>query len=931
MLAKDKKEKGRKVSICCRDLEIRLERRKLPGVYFSPFGTGSLELMLIDGLNRERYNAKAAGVRKIPLSQQAKPHRKFIEYIVEVKNLRRKNLFLEVRLGITFSSQGKKYWDGSSDPIRIKPGKKYLAANADPVEEPAPLRDFEFPDTFLGKSAVEIHHLMGGQFGGVATPFVFPAAGIYEGKNGMALGVHPDSFHSYFSSGIEPCGEESSFFYSAVKMVIAPGKVERVRFVIMPFPAEEEYRGLLSAYYSAFPRHFSNAKDVPAQIFGNCLLSDYLDIYRLDSLILEYVRRTAGDKAWNWLYAPHQKTGVIDPEEDTWEKEGEAWSKWNAPELQGISLQEFRSILKKAISTMEPEVPQFSYVILQRCRWSLAAQKYPDAILRRSDGTPNVSPMMCVLPGEGQIITVFAYGNSFARDVRRGIKRFLNRYGNCGIAFDNAVGTGMHFTDRVMPGAAFTHGKIYSAEALPYKSMMEYVRSIKIGNRRRFVAANTPGHYAVAARVDVGLLENRDPLWRRNMRYLLGKKPFTWSAHAAKNARLAERQALEAILEGISLYGGPFSSVSGKWKEYRREVNFLMRLGWNPLRGAQVNKPLRLERFGSGSNSSLVAGNPTDTVKIATLTINPPPGNKTYTLFSLEGNRISWKRNSRGALVTRFRIGARKYKIFKGIISLSLDSAKIEICDISWEEGEIFALIRLSRPAKGKIAIYLPEGKFLKKCTFNGKVIDDISQKQLNLPPLVKIELEMEDELFIAPELKDIKTFPFLKEGHPNAEIMPLAGEKATALCNRLSDFFTFWDIWNRSLDDRGKPLDKRTTYPPLPLRPDSKSQPTLSDPLVSLLEKPEKILRLPIVEKIDTRKNLVAVGVIQKENIWEKYLSPEAHKALQEGRPIIEMQKHQAGKILIVSGRDENLARKALLALLSILDDQYPLKERRI
>jgi len=929
-MSTENKKGKEKTTLSCGDLQIHSEHRKPGENYFSPLGEGSLELILINGLNGEQYNYRKAKNREISLFWEAKPHRKFIEYTVEIKNLRGKNLLLETRLGITFSPRGKKYWDGWRDPIKIKPGKKYLATNADPVEEPAPLRDFEFPDVFLGKSAVEIHQLMGGQFGDTATPFVFPASGIYGDKTGIALGVHPDSFHSYFSSGIEPCGENSSFFYSAVKMVIAPGDVARVRFVIMPFLAEEEYRSILDAYYHAFPRYFSSDKDVPEQIFGSCVLLNYLDTYRLDSLIHEYIRRTAGRKVWSWLYAPHQKTGVIDPEEDTWDQQGEAWSKWNAPELQGISLEGFRSILKKVIETMEPEVPQFSYVILQRCRWSLAAQKYPDAILRRSDGTPNVSPMMCVLPGEGQIITVFAYGNSFARDVKRGIKRFLNRYGNCGIAFDNAAGTGMHFTDKVLPGSSFTHGKIYSAEALPYKSMMQYVHSIKIGQRRRFVAANTPGHYAIATCVDVGLLENRDPMWRRNMRHLLGSKPFVWSAHAAKNKHLVELQALEAILEGISLYGGPFNSVKGKWKKYRKEVHSLMRLGWTPIRGARINAPLRLERFGKSLPSSLVAGNPTDKTYTATLTLNPPPDNKTYTLFVPEKEHIRWEENSTGGLTTRFRIGARKYKILKGIISLSLHSATIKTGDISWKQRKLSARISLPRPSRGKIAIYLPEGIFLKKCTLNGKIID--TKIQLSLPSSVIIEIETEDKLFIAPNREEVKRFPFLHErGDTHAEIIPLGGENASVLCQRLSDFFAFWDIWNRSLDEKGRPLDKRITIPPPPLFPDSKPRPIPSDPLIPLLEKPEKILRLPIVKKGDKRKNLIAVGVIQKGNIWEHCLSPKAHQALKEGRPIIETQEYEGRKMLIVSGKDADLAREALFSLLSLLDEIYQLKERRI
>ena len=93
-------------------------------------------------------------------------------------------------------------------------------------------------------------------------------------------------------------------------------------------------------------------------------------------------------------------------------------------------------------------------------------------------------------------------------------------------------------------------------------------------------------------------------------------------------------------------------------------------------------------------------------------------------------------------------------------------------------------------------------------------------------------------------------------------------------------------------------------------------------------MEKPEKILRLPVVEKVDTRKNLIAVGVIQKGTTWEHRLSPEAYQALKEGRPILEVQEYEGKKVLVVSGKDAGLAREALLSLFSLLDETYQLKE---
>lgn len=396
------------------------------GCFRSSFAEGTVEIVLINGKTGERTlftkEMEASGAVLRTVRQQGK----YTEYALEISNTGNDILLLEVRLCVSVSPDGARYWDGWSDEVRLEKGREFFASNADAVEHPAPLRDTEFPEAFLGKKGVEIHRLMGGQFGGPATPLVFPVSGVFRGKNGIAIGVHPDSFHSYFSSGVEPCKGGYSRFYSAVKLVVAAGKSEKVRFVILPFDAREGYRGIIDAYFKAFPEKFTSDPLAPRQFFGPGTTFLYLQAHRWGKLTLEYVRRMLGREVWHWLYAPHQKTGIVDPEEDTFEKEPEAWMTWNhAPEMQGISLKEFRKLLKSAIAVLEPEVPQMSYVILQRCRWSLAEQKYPDAIMRRSDRTANMSPMMRVLTGEGQIITMFAYGNSFAGDMRAGIKRFL--------------------------------------------------------------------------------------------------------------------------------------------------------------------------------------------------------------------------------------------------------------------------------------------------------------------------------------------------------------------------------------------------------------------------------------------------------------------------------------------------------------------------
>jgi len=904
----------------CENLNLALDGRPSGlGPYDCPFGKGPVELLIVDGITCRRRTAETARPAKsvsngwaaklktadgIAGDVSVKPRRRFIEYVIDIKNKARSRRFLEIRLAIRFNPRTVKYWDGWSDPVAVKPGVRHLAANADPADDPAPLHDTKFPEAYfkvLGKGAEEIHKLMSEEFGGPAAPYVFPASGVFRRSNGIILGLHPDSFHSYFSSGVEPAGKKSSRFYYSVKMVVEPQGAERVRFVQMAFDAAEQYRGILSAYYSAFGRTFSPAPDAPEELFGNGGISNYLSAYRLGGLVLELFRRKYGDAGWSWLYAPHQKTGIIDPEKDTWDKEPEAWSTWDAPELHGITLAGFRRLLKKAVSTLEPQYLQLSYVILQRCRWSLAVQKYPDAILRRSDGTPRYSPMMCVLRGEGPILTAFAYGNSFARDVRAGIRRFLTRYRNAGISFDNAVATGMHFADGPFPGAAFTHGKIYSAEALPYMTMMKFVRSIRIGGRRRLVAANTPGHYAVAALTDVGLLETRDPRWRRNMRHLLGAKPFIWSGHAATDKEKAELQALEAILEGIYLYDGPYDKPDGKWKKYRSEVLELSRIGWNPLRGGRVKPPIRLERFGSGLGSRFVVGNPLSRDRIAQLSVNAQKGDKEVVLFALEGKRLKWKRKG-NRFTTSVKIPARGYRILKGLVCIQIDPSNVRSYDVSLRKSRLSAVVRIEKEVSGCIRLSLPSGKISKGFFVNRRKIENVSAERIALSRSTYISLLLEDEVRVFPDKKSVANFPFLKGERSNSNIIPLAGKNADRLAGRLQDYFAFYDAWNRCL------AGQEGQFPKLP----------------------EKILRIPIAKSKSSGANLAAVGVIESNSSWGRRLSAGGRRALRQGRPVIEAIRDKNSRLLIVGGADEAAAKKALFSLLSILDEKYVLKKGR-
>jgi hypothetical protein len=505
---------------------------------------------------------------------------------------------------------------------------------------------------------------------------------------------------------------------------------------------------------------------------------------------------------------------------------------------------------------------------------------------------------MRVLAGEGPILTAFAYGNSFARDVRAGMKRFLTRYRNAGISFDNAVATGRHFADGPFPGAAFTRGKVYSAEALPYKTMMEFVRSIRLDGRRRFVAANTPGHYAVAALTDVGLLENRDPRWRRNMRHLLGTKPFIWSGHSATDREKAELLALEAMLEGIYLYHGPYDAPDGKWKDYRIEVLELSHIGWNPLRGASVNAPLALERFGSGGGSRYVVGHFTNTARTARISVDLKRGDSEVVLFAVEGQRLQWRRKG-SRLTASVKIPARGYRILKGLVSIKIKPSQIKSYDITWQKDLLSAKLSLTEETRGSLRLFLPPGKTLKELRINRRRVGDVSAGDVELTRTCTVSVTMENDVFVSPGKERVKSFGFLKARKPNSEIVPLAGEEAGELAGRLQDYFAFYDVWNRSL------------------RRQNGQSPVL----------PERILRIPIARGKAAAANRAAVGVIGSRSAWAKKLSREARKALSEGRPVIEVTPHRKRRLLIVGGKDEATARKALFSLLCILDEKYVLK----
>jgi len=501
-----------------------------------------------------------------------------------VSNKGTKRRLLELRLGLPIAvGKGCKYWHGRGSERLASADSYLLARNADPV--------LRHPSS--GRTSKYIRSCL-------------PMSCLYSERFGIAIGLEPHQFLSYFSSGVEPARSSRDSFYSSSKLVIDPGKEESVEFLLYAFPSRHGWRQALALYYHFYPDIFET--DADGRIFGVGLGGRFSTPAVFDPLWDEHCRRFY--TSWMWSYAPFCTTGDSYPDEVH-----------DRTEIRGYkTVDDLRNAVRQGTRTLERTVAAFNYIIPQFCELGLAEKKYQDSWWVRADGSfpkPNVGVL-----NKEQLRRVYAWGNSYAENCLREIEQILTDFAPTGIAFDNASGGGKHYGGGVTrsPGRAFDSEtkEVYSIEAVAYGKLMQKVRSVSTRGQRGAVAANTPITYLTAFYSDVGLLEHSPSRLPNGtphpLRVLMGRKAVSWwmpslAPKQWKHVPLTKENLaihrLWCYLTGSTPYVSALQH-SPRTSDETPTLIQLARSGWRPVTGATASdKNLLIERFGEGLGAFL--------------------------------------------------------------------------------------------------------------------------------------------------------------------------------------------------------------------------------------------------------------------------------------------------------------------------------------
>ncbi len=610
-------------------------------------------IVLIDG---KRKRELTSAQRNIHLKCKKHHFKTHTAYQIALKNISREQRWLEVRLLLPINSKKNwLYWDGYQERKVIK-DKEILAENAEPVGKRSVIKEINalFPETYRKGEGFVVGKMFK-EFSGPNTLMVFPMSCVYSKDAGLALGIEPHQYLSYYSSGIE----DNNFYYTT-KVVIDSHQEEKITFILYQFLPDYGWRSSLDRYYRIYPDCFNPREGLDSRLTGIGVGGDFLRFCQTGNLWNKSSRRIGA--SWTWSYAPFHRTGNWYPEKRNWNKKimagwmggtEETEKKYpgryqRKPLLSNLSLKEFRHLVKKGYRIANKSTAVMSYIIPQLCEENLARREFPDSIWERYQGKEHRSGDPGVLANGEKALKMYAYGNKFGNYTKRMIQKILSAFKPAGIAFDNTEGVTTHFGGGIKksPGRSFTEKRVYVTQGIAYAKLMESVRNYRKG--KYAVASNTPGTYLTCRFSDVAIIESwHNPVWALNLRNMMGKKPIVWWGGPKE-----KKDVKDYILFCLRTGGFPNgswlgSSIGGKAlvedpfvAKAIPIIHNLARAGWQPIPALKGDKRLFLERFGEGSQTLFSIINPTrDNIKsVVTVDNHYLDGNYLFREYS--GKRI---------------------------------------------------------------------------------------------------------------------------------------------------------------------------------------------------------------------------------------------------------------------------------------------------
>ncbi len=494
--------------------------------------------------------------------------------------------------------------------------------------------------------------------------YTFPLACAYGDKQGMAVGITPDSIVSSLRPGIRRIAKRSELFYET-RLVVDAKNPQKVTFVSYPFQQNFGYLDAVQDYYGLFPKAFHPKEGLDSRIYG--VGGHIRSSYRTGRLALNSARR--GNTNWEWSYTPWVRSGDWYPEKADWVEGTDVIGQYeNYRDKKKGTWEEYHDARVKQFANGNKTSAMFYYILIKDINVEFL-KRYPGSSLVYKTGKTHVGGMGAI-PGE-KTSYCSPYGSGLSDWLEDEVRKVVKNYEISGFAFDMTnhriddygsgqlkCGVGRTFDD---------DGQIYSPDTISSILMADAVHKLSRGGKRMGVIANQALNMNSCFPVfhADGVMHEGLPYWCPEnaaiLRLMSGRKPMTfWGGVGFRRisfirwSRIQDQKTIVDIRAGLAKHAlftclrlgvTPMDEAAdsrgmGAWLPTLLKIK---RLGWNPVPAVISSSPkLWIGRFGDGTQTIITITNPKrQRIKADLTVLNKYLGSQAYVFVKKDGQVLS--------------------------------------------------------------------------------------------------------------------------------------------------------------------------------------------------------------------------------------------------------------------------------------------------
>lgn len=640
----------------------------------------------------------------------------------------------------------------------------------------------------------------------------FPLCCAYSGQTTIAIGIEPLQYFSYLETTFTPSDAKSEV-RSAVRIVVDPGKAETVAFAAYAFDGDQGYASALGKYYDLFPDAFRASPAVDPRVSDNGATYTAWTGRPQPEICRRF------HAGWEWCYAPFRRTG-------DWLGKKEYWDYQPARdfgEARKLSLEKFQEWRRdQMLNGRLCNVAMMFYV--PSCVWCeerLAKEVYADSLttdpkVKTYFDTPWVT-------GHDNELRMYPWGNKFGEACMADMKQIADSLDIAGFAFDTAEGGAKYRGPGVKnsPGRAWDEEGVYCDEGMAIGKMMDYVHSLKKGDRPLAVVSNPTAApvYICAFKSDAAMFEGTP--WGRHggvaplsLRRFLGRKTMVWwedflLEKVTKWESMTPEQIRDAyqgladfvVMKSAQIGSLPTPRISLGVPRIVDQIPALVDLvhaGWEPVSAVVPDERLWIGRFGRGVDTMVSASNATPNAEEFPIVIeNSCLGKCAYVFTAYDGGelrclveegrtKVSLPLKSRQTAILRAQMGI--YPVVPVVCKISEAVAA--------ESVKLSAELESHRTEKVRIICRIPDGYQPDSVVVNGQKVEHIILKgKLNFDIPISgqnvLAVEFKSDTFDSPETA-LWGYPFVEGAKASCQIVlgDNAGDEEKYAAQRLQLYF---------------------------------------------------------------------------------------------------------------------------------------------